>query len=286
VVEHPLRKRLLRLTVPATAATVATGAVVSVAVAAVGDHSAPAEVDRPVAAALHATAPSATPSVGDRLGAVSRSAKRVTLQEKPDVVDHQFMTAPLNLWSQPREAGRPLDVLTAGGTVALTGEERHGFAQILLGGQLRWVNATYLSEHKPRHRKEHTDSASSAPTSGVSTAPCPDGSATESGLTPSAVTLYRAVCNAFPALTSYGGYDDHGEHSSGKAIDFMINGDSSLGQAIADWAVAHAAELGLYDVIWAQHIWTPERASEGWRAMPDRGSATANHYDHVHISVN
>jgi hypothetical protein len=28
------------------------------------------------------------------------------------------------------------------------------------------------------------------------------------------------------------------------------------------------------------------RAGEGWRAMPDRGSATANHYDHVHIAVN
>ena len=30
---------------------------------------------------------------------------------------------------------------------------------------------------------------------------------------------------------------------------------------------AHAAELHLYDVIWRQHIWTPERSAEGWRAM-------------------
>ena len=62
--------------------------------------------------------------------------------------------------------------------------------------------------------------------------------------------------------------------------------DPSLGQALADWARAHAGELDLYDIIWQQHIWTPVRASEGWRAMPDRGSPTANHYDHVHISVN
>ena len=47
----------------------------------------------------------------------------------------------------------------------------------------------------------------------------------------------------------------------------------------------HAAELGIYDVLWQQHIFTQERASEGWRAMADRGSATANHYDHVHASV-
>jgi len=26
-------------------------------------------------------------------------------------------------------------------------------------------------------------------------------------------------------------------------------------------------------------------AEEGWRLMPDRGSTTANHYDHVHVSV-
>ncbi len=97
--------------------------------------------------------------------------------------------------------------------------------------------------------------------------------------------LYRAACAAFPALSSYGGWDAHGEHSSGRAIDFMVS-DPSLGQALADWARAHAGELNLYDVIWQQRIWTPVRASEGWRGMPDRGSATANHFDHVHISVN
>jgi hypothetical protein len=85
-------------------------------------------------------------------------------------------------------------------------------------------------------------------------------------------------------LSSYGGYDGHGEHSSGRAIDFMTS-DSSLGQALADWARAHASELDLYDVIWAQHIWTPARGGEGWRSMSERGSATANHYDHVHIAV-
>ena len=68
--------------------------------------------------------------------------------------------------------------------------------------------------------------------------------------------LFRAVCNAFPALSTYGGYDAHGEHSSGRAIDFMIS-DPALGQAVADWARAHASELDLYDVLWSQHIWTP-----------------------------
>jgi hypothetical protein len=28
-----------------------------------------------------------------------------------------------------------------------------------------------------------------------------------------------------------------------------------------------------------------QRSSEGWRWMEDRGSTTANHYDHVHVTV-
>jgi hypothetical protein len=28
-----------------------------------------------------------------------------------------------------------------------------------------------------------------------------------------------------------------------------------------------------------------QRSAEGWRWMEDRGSTTANHYDHVHATV-
>lgn len=120
-------------------------------------------------------------------------------------------------------------------------------------------------------------------TAGLSMAPCPtDG--VESGLQPAAVRVHRAVCNAFPQILRYGGLGA-GEHADGKAIDIMTT-DPRLGEQIADFLKAHAAELGLFDVIYRQHIWTPVRASEGWRQMPDRGSITANHYDHVHVSVN
>jgi hypothetical protein len=121
--------------------------------------------------------------------------------------------------------------------------------------------------------------------SGISTAPCADGSGTESGLTSNAVMMFRAICAAFPALTTYGGYDGHGEHADGRAVDFMTYSDSALGNAIAEWARANAGALNIRSIIWAQKIWTPERASEGWRYMEDRGSTTANHYDHPHIAV-
>jgi hypothetical protein len=48
---------------------------------------------------------------------------------------------------------------------------------------------------------------------------------------------------------------------------------------------AHYAELGVSYVIYPQQIWSVERSGEGWRPMASRGSITANHYDHVHVSV-
>ena len=59
----------------------------------------------------------------------------------------------------------------------------------------------------------------------------------------------------------------------------------SLGDAIANYVRAHASSFGVSEVIWEQHIWSVQRSSEGWRLMEDRGSTTANHYDHVHVSV-
>ena len=42
--------------------------------------------------------------------------------------------------------------------------------------------------------------------------------------------------------------------------------------------------LGSY-VIWNQRIWNIQRNGEGWRYMADRGGDSANHKNHVHITV-
>jgi hypothetical protein len=297
-------RRLLRFAKPAGAATVVTACLVAVAIGRGGSVD-PVQAESAVAPGVSPASPAVSPvptvrphtavARVDRSARISRSAERVTLVRKPEVTGRKFMTASLNLWPAPREKGKPLAVLHEGGRVAVTGVRKAAFAQILQGGQVRWVKRAYLVDKLPKARPAEASSASSGSSgssssssgssAGISSAPCPDGSGTEAGLTSSAVRLFRSVCNAFPALSSYGGYDGHGEHSSGKAIDFMVT-DSSLGQAVADWARAHASELDLYDVIWSQHIWTPARSGEGWRSMSDRGSATANHFDHVHIAVN
>ncbi len=96
--------------------------------------------------------------------------------------------------------------------------------------------------------------------------------------------VHQAVCAAFPSITSYGTFrGGGGDHGSGRAVDIMVSG--SLGQQVADFVREHYADLGVSYVIYSQHIWSVERGGEGWRGMASRGSATANHYDHVHVST-
>lgn len=206
-----------------------------------------------------------------RAARISRDAARTELAVS-SASTHRWTTTALNLWSDSDASARKVGELESGKKVLVTGRSADDRVEVVVDGVARWVTAGYLSEDKPL-----------AAAAGLSSAPCPDGSV-EYRLTPRAVAVYRAVCNAFPQITTYGGWDDHGEHTSGRALDIMTS-DVALGDAISAFLQANASALGLYDIIWRQRIWTPERASEGWRAMSDRGSATANHYDHVHVAV-
>lgn len=184
-----------------------------------------------------------------------------------------WTTTDLNLWAAADGDAAQVGELEAGKRVLITGRSTKERVEIVWKGKARWVTAGYLSEDKPL-----------TAAAGLSMEPCPDPSV-ENGLTSDAVYVYRSVCHAFPQITSYGGWDGHGEHASGRALDIMTS-DVALGTAIAEFLQAHAAELNLYDILWRQQIWTPERAGEGWRSMSSRGSATANHYDHVHVATN
>lgn len=101
------------------------------------------------------------------------------------------------------------------------------------------------------------------------------------GLRATASVVCGAVRAEFGSLV-IGGYrpGDGGDHGSGRAVDIMVTG--ARGDAIAAWLQANAGTLGIKYLIWKQRIWMPGR---DWRMMSDRGSATQNHYDHVHVSV-
>ena len=101
------------------------------------------------------------------------------------------------------------------------------------------------------------------------------------GLGGNASTVCSAVRSNF-GITNIGGYRaGAGDHGAGKAVDVMVSG--STGDSVAQWAINHMGELDITYVIWKQRIWLAGASS--WRSMEDRGSVTANHYDHVHISV-
>lgn len=81
-------------------------------------------------------------------------------------------------------------------------------------------------------------------------------------------------------IYGYGQRDNVSDHPLGLALDFMTR----AGQPLADYVRANAVRLGVHYVIWNQRIWNIDRDAEGWRPMADRGSPTANHQDHVHVS--
>jgi hypothetical protein len=232
-------------------------------------------------------APSAVQAVRADLRAASRSRDRlippvprpVKAADPAVRLKTRWTTTRLNVWSRPREGSRLLSVLDSGAKVRVTRTVRGPLVEIVWQDRNAWVRRAYLARAKPTVTAPTVTAAAGR----VSGKPCPDGSAVEVGLQPNTVKLYRAVCAAFPAVSAWGGRSGSGDHGAGKALDIMSTG--SLRDAIADYVRAHASEFGVSYVIRAQHIWSVERSSEGWRLMEDRGSTTANHFDHVHVSV-
>ena len=101
------------------------------------------------------------------------------------------------------------------------------------------------------------------------------------GLIPNAQRICTAIQANF-GLSNIGGYRaGDGDHGTGQAVDFMISGQAQ-GDAIAAWVQQHVGQFNVEYVIWRQRYWEPGGA---WRLMEDRGSPTANHYDHVHVTV-
>lgn len=73
------------------------------------------------------------------------------------------------------------------------------------------------------------------------------------------------------------------DHPHGNAIDVMTNRDTAMGRRIADHFRQNHQQLGVKYVIYQQQIASP-RTNWQWQRMADRGSPTANHMDHPHIS--
>ncbi|HFI0742964.1 TPA: LysM peptidoglycan-binding domain-containing protein [Streptococcus suis] len=137
-----------------------------------------------------------------------------------------------------------------------------------------------------------TPAASTATTvATVSTTSSSITSSYDVGLQPQVAAFRAEVTNAF-GITSFSGYraGDTGDHGKGLAIDFMVPQSSALGDQVAAYAAANLASKNISYIIWKQRFYSPYASIYGpaytWNLMPDRGSITENHYDHVHVSFN
>ncbi|WP_019795841.1 hypothetical protein, partial [Streptococcus sobrinus] len=111
------------------------------------------------------------------------------------------------------------------------------------------------------------------------------------GMSPSAANFANNVANQY-GTTDIGGYreGDSGDHGTGNAVDVMTYDNTQLGQEVADYATSNMEANNISYVIYQQKFYAPTENKYGpaytWNQMPDRGSDTANHMDHVHVSFN
>ncbi|MGW5383908.1 peptidoglycan DD-metalloendopeptidase family protein [Nocardia sp. NPDC003963] len=121
-------------------------------------------------------------------------------------------------------------------------------------------------------------------------APLPVAKGSEANMQIDAIRVARTLAAVFPQIQRFEMWrerDDFPDHPSGRAVDAMIPGFDTdegrrLGDAIADYVMANSDTLQIVYIIWQQTY----RPADGTpNRMEDRGSPTANHFDHVHITV-
>lgn len=205
----------------------------------------------------------------------------------PETVGTRYATVSLALRGEPDPSSRSYGTAPAGASLDITGNESNGMAEIVWQGTVRWVTARHLSDTPPSNDRDTSADTSDTPPSTSDSGSSGTSKFNLPGLTPNAQHLLGQIEREFPEVnTIYGVREDPlPDHPSGRALDVMVYNDTDLGNRVANWTQENATELNVDYVIWNQRIWSVARQGEGWRYMADRGSATANHHDHVHITV-
>ncbi|TYL51822.1 SH3 domain-containing protein [Nocardioides sp. BGMRC 2183] len=182
----------------------------------------------------------------------------------------QWTTETLNLWTRPDDQAKNTGEIEESERVLVTGRSFGDRVEIVVDDKAYWVTAGYLDEEKP----------AIASVDGQ----CTNGTTIDSGVSASIVKIHQAVCSGWPSISTYGTLrGGGGDHGSGRAVDIMVSG--GMGWEVAEFLRENYSAFGISYIIYEQQIWSVERSGEGWRGMEDRGSVTANHFDHVHVSV-
>lgn len=177
--------------------------------------------------------------------------------------------------------GAVVGTVYRGAALQTTGTVVGDRQQVLHNGAARWVYRPYVSTSAPG------TAPSTPPTTKVSL-PGYDR------LNANAKAVVQYTIDTYPLIRTIGGYrassSYSSDHPNGRAVDIMVSNWSQQSSIDYGWAIArdfqaNAAKYKITYIIWRQQIWNASYPDRGWRWMEDRGGATANHYDHVHISV-
>lgn len=172
---------------------------------------------------------------------------------------------------------------TYGMVLSATGKTANKRTQVIFNGAARWAYTAYLTKTRP-----------------TGTAPPADeddlGSTSLNRTNAYVKAIVRLIRAEFPEIKTMYGWrassNYSSDHPGGRALDIMIPKYSTasgkaLGDRIARYLQDDHKNLHIHYLIWRQRSWNVERntAVTAWKKMADRGGATANHYDHVHVSV-
>ncbi len=152
--------------------------------------------------------------------------------------------------------------------------------QVIHEGATRWVYGPYVTSQEPATTTQPPATTVSLPG--------------YDRLNANAKAIVQHTIATYPQIRTIGGYrassNYSSDHPNGRAVDIMVSNWSQQANIDYGWTIArdfqaNAAKYKITYIIWRQQIWNASYPERGWRWMEDRGGATANHYDHVHISV-
>ena len=195
----------------------------------------------------------------------------------PKATGNRYVTADeVSIRATSAADGTVVGSAKKGVLLSITGKTAKNRTQVIFDGAARWVYTPYLAKSRPD----------------------PDSLGSESlDRTHAHVkAIVRLIRVEFPAITTMYGWRPSSSYSSdhpnGLALDIMIpkystSSGKELGDEIARYLQADYKNLHVHYLIWRQRSWNVERSTDfaDWRQMEDRGGDTANHYDHVHVSV-
>lgn len=177
--------------------------------------------------------------------------------------------------------GEIVATVTRGKALGTTGVRTADRTQIVLNGRARWVFSAYTT-----------------PVGALAAATAPRAVSPQvttqgiSRLNANGKRVVDAVIAEFPAIRTIYGWrassSYSSDHPNGRAVDIMIphwSANADLGWSVAHYFEKNAAAHNVSYVIFRQKTWSAAYPERGWRPMADRGGATANHMDHVHVSV-